>query len=531
MRGTPEKGWRVNCQTIYDATVNLSLKPPVILTLIILLLALILPVFAQNGGGTNSFSQAPYQIGEKLTYNVSFSNFPSAGHAEFHIVSRGTQFERDAILLRAHVQTTGVVNVALLAINNDYTSYIDPSTGLPFRSEETARDAVKSAESTRDLNQPAGNEAIPPKQKGFPGTYDLLSAFYRARALPLNDGGEYSFSVRSNTAEYYVEIKVTGREAVNTNVGSFNTIVTQVRINNSPLKNVRAYFSDDEQHVPVLITAKVSGGQIRAELAGSEIIKPPLPTPTPTPEVPVRPGPIPAVPQPTVAPPAAGNEDWPFKIGEQLNYQIFIGANPTAMGISSFQVKGRSRYFDRDGLFLSVNAHSTNALAQVFTARDQIDSYVDPKGLLPYRTVMKLIEGRRRLNQTLTLNQETGAATSDQGGGRIEMPVGTHDYLSFFYAMRTFNLTPNKRVVTSMLVENKPKTLFVNVQRRETIQLGDQKIPAIVLQITTDDPEPDKYQLRMWLSDDKRRLPLRITCATQLGPLRADLAILPAAPQ
>jgi hypothetical protein len=35
----------------------------------------------------------------------------------------------------------------------------------------------------------------------------------------------------------------------------------------------------------------------------------------------------------------------------------------------------------------------------------------------------------------------------------------------------------------------------------------------------------------MWISDDRRRLPLRISFATKLGPVRADLAILPAAPQ
>lgn len=528
MMGTPEKRWRVNCQKLYHATVNLSLKPPFISTLTILFLALIFPVLAQNGGGAQPFSQAPYQIGERLTYNVSFSAFPSAAHAEFHIVSRGMHFDRDAIELRAHVQTTDIVNVALLAINNDYASYIDPTTGLPFRSVESARDATRSEDSVRDLNRPAGNEAIPPKQKGFPGTYDLLSAFYRARALPLADGAEYSFSVRGEGVEYYVELEVRGRQAVNTNVGSFNTIVTHVRVSNSRLKNVRVYFSDDERHVPVLITAKVSAGELRAELAGSEIVKP-VPVVPPTPPIAVRPGPIPATPAPTVAPPANEGE-WPFKIGEQLNYQIFIGPSPTAMGIASFQVKGRSRYFDRDGLYLTVSAHTTNALSQVFTARDQIDSYVDPKGLLPFRTVLNLIEGRRRLNQTLTLNQEGGTATSQQGA-RIEIPVGTHDYLSFFYAIRTFNLTPTRRSVTSMLVENKPKTLFVNVQRREAIQLGDQKIPALVLSITTDDPEPDKYQLRMWISDDQRRLPLRITCATQLGPLRADLAILPAASQ
>lgn len=506
---------------------NLSLKPPVISTLTFLLFALILPVFAQNGGGAPQFSRAPYQIGERLTYNVSYSAFPSAAHAEFHIVSRGTHFERDAVELRAHVQTMDVVNVALLAINNDYTSYIDPLTGLPFRSEETVRDAIKTDEAARELNQAAGSEAIPPKQRGFPGTYDLLSAFYRARALPLGSGGTFSFSVRGAGGEYNVELRVTGRESVNTNVGSFSTIVTKVRVSNSPLRNVRVYFSEDERHVPVLITAEIGDGDLRAELAASEIIAP-KPIATPTPQTSVRPGPIPlATPAPTVAPPA-NDDGLPFKVGEQLNYQIFIGPSPTPMGIATFQVKGRQRYFDRDGLFLSVNAHTTNALAQVFVARDQIDSYVDPKALLPFRTVMNLIEGRRRLNQTLLMGQDNGVASTAEGL-RIEMPVGTHDYLSFFYAVRTFNLTPARKSVTSMLVENKPKTLFVTSQKREAIQLGSQSVPAIALTITTDDPEPDKYQLRMWISDDRRRLPLRISCATQLGPLRADLAILPAA--
>jgi hypothetical protein len=69
----------------------------------------------------------------------------------------------------------------------------------------------------------------------------------------------------------------------------------------------------------------------------------------------------------------------------------------------------------------------------------------------------------------------------------------------------------------------------VSSLKREVIQLGSQKIPAIALSITTDDQQSDKYQFRMWVSDDRRRLPLRITCATQLGAVRADLAILPTA--
>src|SRR4030095_5303419 len=104
------------------------------------------------------------------------------------------------------------------------------------------------------------------------------------------------------------------------------------------------------------------------------------------------------------------------------------------------------------------------------------------------------------------VNQEDGSATTDKGT-RLEIPVGTHDYVSFFYAVRTFSLSPPKQNAISILVENKPKTLIITSSKRETIQIGDQKISAIPLTLTTDDPQSDKYQFRMWLSDDRRRLP------------------------
>ena len=56
-----------------------------------------------------------------------------------------------------------------------------------------------------------------------------------------------------------------------------------------------------------------------------------------------------------------------------------------------------------------------------------------------------------------------------------------------------------------------------------------QKISAIVLELKTDDPQPDRLQIRIWIGDDARRLPLRLTAVTDLGPVRADLVILPAA--
>ena len=237
-------------------------------------------------------------------------------------------------------------------------------------------------------------------------------------------------------------------------------------------------------------------------------------------------------PTPLVIPTERASDDgpaWPFKVGEQLNYQVFLG-DDAPMASANFQIRARSRYFDHDGLLLAVKAQTTGVAQRLFIASDQINSYVDPKALLPFRTEMNLVEGKRRLNQTLTVNQDYGTATTPNGL-RIEIPVGTHDYLSFFYAVRTFNLTPPKRNAVSILVNNKPKTLFISSLKRETIQLGSQKIPAIALSLTTDDSQSDKYLLRMWVSDDKRRLPLRITGSTEIGPFRADLVILPATSQ
>ena len=514
---------------------NLSLNPRVVLNLTILLLALSLPVAGQENNSAQPvpFSIAPYRIGEHLTYDVSFSNFLSVAHVDVQVVSRGVFAGRDSLQLRAHAETTGVVNVALLSINNDYITYIDPASGLPFHSQETVRDGTRSNDISFDLNQTAGTDAIPPRQKSFPGIYDFLSAFYRIRALPLASGSVYTMTVRGETQNYDVEFRVGGTEVVRTNVGSFPSIVTQVKVNgNSSFKNARVYFSDDERHVPVLITARISTGELRVELAGSEFIKPAV-VAAPTPPIAVAtPTPVPspkARPSPSLAS-SAGPIDWPFSIGEQLNYQVFVGDSKTPLGLVTFQVRGRSLYFDHDGLYLSVNAQTTGAAARVFVANDIVESYVDPKSLLPYRTVMNLAEGKRRLNQTLTINQDHGSATTDKGQ-RLEIPIGTHDYVSLFYVLRTFNLAPPKRNAISLLVENKPKTMFISSLKRETIELSQQKIPAIALSLTTDDPQSDKYQLRVWISNDKRRLPLRITCLTELGALRADLAIIPSTPQ
>ena len=521
----------------YDSKVNQRLKLPAA-CLLLVLGAFALPISAQQTDDLTSrpFSPAPYRIGERLTYNVSFSNFISAAHVELLVASRGTFYGREGIQLKGHVETNGVVSAALFDINNDYVTYVDPATGLPFHSQQTIREASRTAETSADLNQPSGTAAIPSKSMtDVPGTYDFLSAIYRLRALPLSSGLTYALSVRNENENYRIEIRVTGQEMIKTNVGSFNAIVSQVRVKNELLGNsysLKAYFSDDQRHVPVLVITRLSAGEIRAELAGSAFVPPPTvsPTPLPTP-VPGRPPTTPpaAIPRAPVSE-EAGPDDLPFKVGEQLNYQVFLPNIATAAATATFQVRARAKYFDHDGLLFTVNAQTTNAMQKIFAASNMMSSYVDPKSLLPFHTELTFNEGRRRIVSKLTINQDYGLVTTDNGE-RIEIPIGTHDYLSYFYVVRTFNLTAGKRSAISLLVNNRPKTLFITALKRENVQIGSQTIPAIQISLTTDDAQGDKFQLRGWISNDRRRLPLRLTAVTELGPLRADLAIIPVTSQ
>jgi len=498
--------------------VSQSLKLFAICTSSLLLLLLVIPASPQNKSDETSvqLSPAPYRLGERLTYNVSFSNIISAAHVELQVVARGPFFGRDGLQLRGHVETTGIVNAALLAMDNDYVTYVDPETGLPYRSQQIVHGPLRTSDTSNNFNSS--------------GSYDLLSAVYRFRAMPLNEGYSYYLSVRENNEEYQTELRVTDRRQVKTSVGSFNTLVTEVRSKNNPRVNgynLRIYFSDDERHIPVLITARLSAGEIRAELAGSEFVTPVAPPPgTPLIANPQRTQPITSELPVGHAADNGALEGLPFKVGEQLNYEIYVASVAVPAGTATYQVRSHSRYFDHDGLMFTVSAQTTPALQRLFFANDQISSYVDPKTLLPFRTEMNLTEGSRRIIQTLTLNQDYGSVTTDKGL-KIEIPIGTHDLLSAFYVLRTFRLAPPKRNAISILVNNRPRTLIVTSLKRESIQLGSQTIPSIQVSLTTDDPQGDKYVLRAWISDDERRLPLRIAAMTKLGVLRADLAILP----
>ncbi|MDQ3753232.1 MAG: DUF3108 domain-containing protein [Acidobacteriota bacterium] len=514
-------------------------RQPAWLTLIfsILVLASCLSVFAQskNDLSASGISGAPYRVGEKLTYSISFATFATAAHAETFVASRSTLAGRESIELRARVETVGLVSVALFAINNEYVAYVDPRTGLPFRTRLIKLAKPLPDAAFGDTTSPAALPAIADVMgepiavtEGTPTTYDLLSALYRLRALPLAPGASFRFTAQQDGKLYETELKVTGRETIQTSAGSFNTYATQLRVRNNSANDygIRIYFSEDERHLPVLITAQHTAGEVRAVLASSEIVDsaPPVAiTAQPPPAATPTPRPLPAAPPTAAAQLLAG---LPFNVGEELNFNFYLGTSTQPIGVANFQVRPRATYFNRDGILLSANMYTTDVGQRLFPVNDRIDSYVDARTLLPYRTQLRILEGSHRMEGVVTFDQERGSAVTTDGK-TIEIPVGTYELASVLYAMRSFDLTPPKRNAVSLLINKRPRTLFITALNREVIELGGERIPAVQLSLMTDEAQGDRLGLRLWMSTDRRRLPLRITANTPLGPVRADLSILP----
>jgi hypothetical protein len=248
-----------------------------------------------------------------------------------------------------------------------------------------------------------------------------------------------------------------------------------------------------------------------------------MPTPTPTP----FPTPTPlATPTPDGSATPAPLPGLPFQIGEQLSFNFYLGAAAQPVGVANFRVRSRGRYFNRDGIVYSATLYTTQAGQNLFPVSDKIDSYVDATTLLPFRTELQVQEGRHRSAGVVNFDQERSTATAADGK-QIDIPVGTYDWVAALYALRSFDLTPPKRTSVSLLINKRPRTLSITALKRETIELGGQRIPSVQLALATDEAQGDQMSLRLWVSLDRRRLPLRLTATTPLGPVRADLSIIP----
>lgn len=451
------------------------------------------------------------KVGEKLTYSISFNNFDAAGYAEIHVVSRGKLEGRDAVELSAKLKSVDLLSAAFYTWDDARTTFISPDSGYPLLVKEVLNTGPFPREASRSyLQEPAT-------------ALDLLSMIYRVRAL----GGAGSFSVLENERVHNFDFVVSGAEAVSTEAGDFDTQVSQVQSSffaEDKISDFRVNFTTDERRLPVLVRFRTDKGEFEARLAGIQDLTPvpdPTATPIPTPTPVVTPTPAPT-PRPYVDN-SPLSRDLPFLLGERLEYSVTKQGVPAAK--VSISAAERKQYLGTDSLRLVGQIIETLPANDLFGAADRIEAWVDPDTLVPFAATLGFTGAFSEYSQQTLFDQTQGTVTV-QAGQPIQIPIGTHNVLTLAYAIRAFNLRPplgapnpanDTRVALFAGTEARVITLRPSVT--EKIEVLGRSWQANLITIRTGEPRADALNIRIWLSADGRRLPLRL----EAGSYRAEL--------
>lgn len=451
-----------------------------------------------------------FRIGERLTYAVSFGPFTNVAYAELYTVSRGRLSDRDAVELRMKLKTLDLLSAAFYLVDEERTTFAAADSGLPLHVSINQKAAGLPRLTTY-------NYLLSPTQN-----FDLVTLIHKIRHFA--DTG--AFTLQDGDKTYGVTFQTTGVERIKTDAGEFETSVIAVQsdfLTENGLKDLRINITSDDARIPAMIRFKAAKGDFRAAVASIQMIQPdpgtqPVPTPIQTP----RPNPTPAAtPSPAVF---ADNQplapELSFALGELLEYNISYAGQPS--GRVAFHAKERKLIAGIDTLVLTANITAVSGGNRPFSTNNRVLTYVNPETLAPYDFEMTFAG----LNQKAKFDQKSSTIMFN-GTNSVESPVGTHSILSFIYALRSFNLKPSRDssnpvndTRVAVFWEDQPYIFTLRPSAAEAITVGDEKVMAQLVTVSTGNQKLDQLAIKIWLGTDDRRVPLRFT----IGPYQLDLA-------
>ena len=246
--------------------------------------------------------------------------------------------------------------------------------------------------------------------------------------------------------------------------------------------------------------------------AGTRDITPSRPESTPSAR---RPKPAAALHPVPAAPPketrGASVPAW-AKSPEELVYRVdFIGIT---MGYARFRYKGKVLIAGKPAYHLNVRAWTSGVLSFIYPINETIDYYLDAESLAPIR--QEFTQREKEKDDVAVYNQETGRITYRyRQSGKIRKEVDTipsvYDPVSVAYYFRWRDLGAENRP-RNMYGGRKLYQISSRVLGYERIRTDHGEVDTIaVLPVIYRDGKPDpKGDLKIWFSNDERRVPVRL---------------------
>ena len=229
-------------------------------------------------------------------------------------------------------------------------------------------------------------------------------------------------------------------------------------------------------------------------------------------------------------------KEGPFQAGEQIQMKAtvgFIKAAEANFNVNDiiYSVNGRPTYR------IDIFARTAGIFDLVSSVRDNWGSYYDTANLVPQQFYRYIKEGRFRKNEILyfdhnkdsvkvaKLHKETRRLERTEEHAVVD---NVQDMVSGYYYLRSidFDKIDEGTIITiNTFFDDKEQPFRVKFVGREVIKTKLGRIKALILVpiIEKDSLFEEDNTLRVWLSDDLNKIPLKFQAKIYVGYLRVEV--------
>lgn len=216
-----------------------------------------------------------------------------------------------------------------------------------------------------------------------------------------------------------------------------------------------------------------------------------------------------------------------FGIGEELEFTLsygFINAGKAVLTVN----KSDSKFYGREVYHIVGEGKTTGAMDFFFKVRDRYETYIDTKGIFPWKFVRRVNEGGYKINQDYFF-QHQKQKVKDQDGKEYTIPVGIQDMLSVFYFARTFdyeNAKPGDIFEARSFVDGEVFPIQIKMEGTEYVNtdLGRFLCHRFIPMVQEGRVFKGEEDLHVWITADKNHIPVLVEAEVLIGSVTMELS-------
>lgn len=233
-------------------------------------------------------------------------------------------------------------------------------------------------------------------------------------------------------------------------------------------------------------------------------------------------------------PSAQADRPVPFKVGECLTFDVSWTSFLTAGTVSLSVKERRSMGAGRNAYYLVAEGLPSSVVGKLYQLYYKAESFLDTRTLLPTLATVYSDEGGRKRYKTTTFRGNGSAdyeiKTASTATSTIKVPTTAQDPLGAIYILRALPLKAGLSLPIPVTDSGRNYTMRVTIgtaDARENVRTELGTLPAWKVSLTVTEAggkHASASTVTVWISDDARRLPLKVKAGLTIGSVQLTLA-------